>query len=565
MSRVLASATTLLAVMSWAAPVLAQPLRVQLSWQHQAQFAGYYVADARRFYQREGLEVSITPGGPGIAPLERLQRGEADIAVAWLPHALDARVRGADIVNIAQVFQRPAMALACRKSESFRSARDVAGRSIGVWNLGDEASVRLWLRRQGIAEATVKLLPQAAHAADLIAGRVACATVMTYNELWDVPHAGLSRSDFLVVRFGEEGLGLLEDGLYVRRATLADATFRQQLVAFLRASAAGWREARLDPDEAIETILARAPGIERHHQERMLETVLTLMPAASPFGLLMLDEYQRTVQILADGGLGLRGLPGAAREAWTHRIWEAADLAPATTLPPTTQYYLSTAVRTRWFYVLDLVGTAAFGLAGFMRAQQRRYDLWGTFVLTSLPAVGGGTLRDLIVGGTRHPPFIFRDSTYLVVVLAVVVVGTVVTRLTPASIMDTRGFARTLTVFDTLGLSVFAVIGAQVALVSGLGWYWVAICAALTAAGGGILLDVVTGREPRTFQGEPYEEVAIGGALLFYLLLRAAAPYEYTPWLVSGTIVVTLVATCAARIAIIKFGIRSYRLAGRKA
>ena len=105
---------------------------LQLPWTQQAQFAGSYVADARRFDQREGLDVSIMPGGPAIAPLDRLQRGEADVAVAWLPHALDARGRGADIVNIAQVFHRSVMALACRKSESFRSTRDVAGRSIGV-------------------------------------------------------------------------------------------------------------------------------------------------------------------------------------------------------------------------------------------------------------------------------------------------------------------------------------------------------------------------------------------------------------------------------------------------
>ena len=553
-------AAAAIAAMLWARPVVAETLKVQLLWTHQAQFAGYYVADARGYYRREGLEVSLAPGGPGIAPLEQLERGEVDIAIAWLPHALDARMRGADVVNIAQVFRGSAMSLACRTA-TVRSIDRIAGQSIGVWNLGDETSVRLWLRRQGIPETSVRLVPQAAHAADLIAGRVACATVMTYNEFWDLVRAGFQARDLIIVRFGEEGLGLLEDGLYVRRAALADADFRDRVAAFLRATAAGWRETRLHPHEAIAALLERMPDADREHQENMLETVLTLIPAADPFGLLALDEFERTVEILAEGGFKEDALHEASREAWTHRIWRATDLAPSATLPPATQHYLVSAVRTQWFYVLDLIGTAAFGLAGFMRAQRRRYNLWGAFVCTAVPAVGGGTLRDLLVGGTRHPPFILEDPNYLAVVLTVVVVGTIVTRLTPA-VRETRAFSETLLVLDSVGLSVFAIVGAQVALIAGLAWPYVPLCAAITAAGGGLLLDVITARPPRAFGGgAPYEGVAIGGALLFLILLHMAARYEHQGWLVTAAIVCTLLVTFTTRIVFIKLRIRAYRLA----
>src|SRR5690606_24667149 len=138
------------------------------------------------------------------------------------------------------VFHLSAMSLACRTA-TVRSIDNIAGQSIGVWNLGDETSVRLWLRRQGIPETTVTLVPQAARAADLIAGRVACATIMSSNEFWDLVRAGFQARDLIVVRFGEEGLGLLEDGLYVRGAALEDADFRRRVSAFLRATAAGWR------------------------------------------------------------------------------------------------------------------------------------------------------------------------------------------------------------------------------------------------------------------------------------------------------------------------------------
>src|SRR5690606_41282476 len=96
---------------SWGTPAVAETLKVQLLWTHQAQFAGYYVADVRGYYRRARVEVSLMPGGPGVAPLERLQRGEVDVAVAWLAHALDARTRGADVGDVAAALRRPANVL----------------------------------------------------------------------------------------------------------------------------------------------------------------------------------------------------------------------------------------------------------------------------------------------------------------------------------------------------------------------------------------------------------------------------------------------------------------------
>jgi NitT/TauT family transport system substrate-binding protein len=73
-----------------------------------------------------------------------------------------------------------------------------------------------------------------------------------------------------------------------------------------------------------------------------------------------------------------------------------------------TRYRLDAVLSSRWFYGLDLLGTLAFGIAGFIRARERQYDLWGAFVLTFLPAVGGGTLRDLLVVGDRIRPSSLR-------------------------------------------------------------------------------------------------------------------------------------------------------------
>ena len=80
-----AAAFVLTLFLGWACQSQAQPrLRVQLHWQHQAQFAGFYVAQARRHFEREGLVVELVEGGPGIDPFARLKKGEVDVAVGWL-------------------------------------------------------------------------------------------------------------------------------------------------------------------------------------------------------------------------------------------------------------------------------------------------------------------------------------------------------------------------------------------------------------------------------------------------------------------------------------------------
>jgi NitT/TauT family transport system substrate-binding protein len=147
---VLLAAIVLMPLAAHAAAEARTPLRVQLIWTHQTQFAGFYLAEDRMFHQGDEAGFEIIEGGSGIDPLQRLIEGQADVAIGWLAHALKARVKGADIVNVAQIFKRPGMALACRRADGVRGAPDLAHRDIGVWYVGDEISVQLWLQRAGV-------------------------------------------------------------------------------------------------------------------------------------------------------------------------------------------------------------------------------------------------------------------------------------------------------------------------------------------------------------------------------------------------------------------------------
>ena len=102
----------------------AEDVTLQLKWVTQAQFAGYYVAQAKGFYEEEGLNVTILPGGPVVAPTQVIAGGGADVVVDWMPSALAAREKGLALVNIAQPFKSSGMMLTCLKESGVAAPTD---------------------------------------------------------------------------------------------------------------------------------------------------------------------------------------------------------------------------------------------------------------------------------------------------------------------------------------------------------------------------------------------------------------------------------------------------------
>jgi len=557
----------LVGVLTLSAPALAQNeapvIRLQLNWMNQAQFAGFYVADAMGFYQREGISVEFIsggppfPGGPTQDPLLTLELGGADLAVAWMSNAFAARGNELDIVNIGQIFRQAGTSLVCRRAAGIHRPADLKGKRIGVWNIGDQVNLSYWLRQHGLKLDDVKLSTQRPDAADLIAGAVDCASAMSYNEYWTLLRA-FKPNELFIVRFSEADAAFLEDGIYAKASAVADRETRARFARFLRATAAGWRYARDNPEVAVAVTLYRTPGSDAAHQRRMLETVLTLAEPSRDFGLLNLDDFHRSVDILAFGNEP--AAKRAVQRGWTHEVWREANLGNAPlSLTPAIKYYLVKIVDSPWFYIIGLLGTAASMVGAFMRAVQRRYDLWGAFILTLL-AIGGGTLRDLLVGGDRLPLFMFTDPVYFMMILVILAAGIGITRSLPETALDSRRFSLTLETFDAVGVATFTVLGTKVAIIAGLAWYWAPFCAALSCAGGGMLRDIVTGREPRTFQGEPYEEIAIVGSLALFFMLWFASSHEHSAWLVTSAIALTMVGVFVTRMTVVLFGWRSYRL-----
>ncbi|MFZ7089995.1 ABC transporter substrate-binding protein [Primorskyibacter sp. 2E233] len=284
----------------------ADEVTLQLKWVTQAQFAGYYVALDKGFYDEEDLDVTIKPGGPDIAPAQVIAGGGADVVLDWMPSALASREKGLPLVNIAQPFKSSGMMLTCRKDTGITSPEDFKGKTLGVWFFGNEYPFLSWMSKLGIptdgSDGGVTVLKQGFNVDPLLQEQAACISTMTYNEYWQVIDAGLTEDDLVTFKYEDMGVATLEDGMYVLEDNLSDPAFKDKMVRFVRASMKGWKYAEENPDEAADIVLENdASGAQTEkHQRRMMREVAKLTAGSN--GALAVADYERTVKTLLEGG-----------------------------------------------------------------------------------------------------------------------------------------------------------------------------------------------------------------------------------------------------------------------
>ncbi len=307
-----------------------EKVTIQLKWSPQAQFAGYYVAQAKGYYKDAGLDVTIKPGGADIKTVQVIASNGADVIVNWLPGALAAREEGIPLVNIAQIFNKSGLMLTCKRSNGVNSPKDFKGKTMGVWLGGNEHPFLNWMAKLGYKPDTdIKILKQG-HDLDLLTKNQAdCISTMIYKEYWELIDAGLKESDLINFSYDKEGVGSLEDGLYVLESKLKDPAFVSKMGKFLKASLKGWSDAVKDPDGTAKIMVAadRSGHTSEKIQKRAMENVATLITnAGTPkMGYLEPKDFERTVKILISNQATpfIKKDPGTS--AYTYVVWEAAS------------------------------------------------------------------------------------------------------------------------------------------------------------------------------------------------------------------------------------------------
>jgi NitT/TauT family transport system substrate-binding protein len=279
------------------------PVRLQLQWFAQSQFAGYYVAQDLGFYEEQCLDVTILEGAVEIVPQQVLATGGAEFGLAWVPKALVSRDAGADIVNIAQVFERSGTLEVSWADSGISEPADWAGKTVGNWGFGNEFELTAAINRFGVED--VELVGQDFTMTALLNNELDAAEAMIYNEYAQVleavnPDTGelYQPEDLSVIDFNEVGTAMLQDAVWVNAEWIAEEGNEDIAVRFLTASFQGWIHCLDNFDECVEVVLDNGSTLGQSHQEWQLNEILALIfPATNGIGVMNQELWDQTVDV----------------------------------------------------------------------------------------------------------------------------------------------------------------------------------------------------------------------------------------------------------------------------
>ncbi len=299
-------------------------VRLQLQWVAQSQFAGYYAAVAKGFYADEGLDVTILEGAVDIVPQQVVASGGAEFGIAWVPKVLASREEGADLINIAQIFQRSGTLQVSFKTAGITGIADLKGKRVGTWGFGNEHELFAALRAAGIDpdnKDDVTIVNQSFDMSQLLNGELDAAQAMTYNEYAQVleqmnPETGelFKPEELDVINYNDVGTAMLQDHIFASEAFLAMEGNEEVAVKFIRASIRGWAYCRDNFDECVEIVLANGPTLGKGHMTWQLNEINKLI-WPSPAGIGMMDEalWAQTVKVALEGKVITKEPEGAYR------------------------------------------------------------------------------------------------------------------------------------------------------------------------------------------------------------------------------------------------------------
>lgn len=280
------------------------PVKLQLQWLPQGQFAGYFAAQELGYFEEEGLDVEIIPSGGDIVPQDALANGDVDYAIAWVPKVLGSIEQGANLTDIAQIFQRSGTLQVSWADSGIDSVADFEGKKIGSWGFGNEWEIFAAMAAEGLDASTVQIITQDFNMNAFLQGDIDAAQAMTYNEYAQLlettnPDTGelYTEDDFNVISYEDTEGAMLQDAIWADTERLdSDEEYQETTVKFLKAVIKGWVYAAENPEEAAEITIAAGSGWGPSHELWMVnETNKLIWP--SPDGIGIIDEaaWEKTV------------------------------------------------------------------------------------------------------------------------------------------------------------------------------------------------------------------------------------------------------------------------------
>ncbi|MDL4839045.1 ABC transporter substrate-binding protein [Aquibacillus rhizosphaerae] len=304
------------------------PVKLQLKWVPQAQFAGYFMAIEQGYYEEEGLDVEIVAGGPDIVPEQQVANGAADIGIGWVASLLPHQEQGLPLVQISQVYQKSGLVLVSKNEVGISSPEDLAGKKVGNWMGGNEFEILALFDKYGLDQnSDLSFVKQGFTMDQFLSGEIDAASAMTYNEYQVVLEEGFAESDLHVIDMNDEGVAMLEDNLFANTEWLEEN--KETAAKFVRASLKGWEAAIEDPETAVDSVMSEAEegSTSRDHQLKMMEEVakLILPEGFDPADIGKIDDemFKQTADIAHE--YGVIEEPADLDKAYTHEIMEMVN------------------------------------------------------------------------------------------------------------------------------------------------------------------------------------------------------------------------------------------------
>ena len=278
-------------------------VKMILQWEHQAQFAGYYMAQEKGFYAAENLDVTLIQGGADVHPLELVQTGEAEFCSSMLSSAL-TQSAPENLTLISQLINRSNLTLIAWKNgrdgnSDINSPTDLADKTVTLWEDFRTPYQHLLRRKLHPAPDYPAILQRFAlpQSWKRLPAAPCAITNITRSSNWEIPAEELTVFDLF-----ELGINLPEDGIYCRRAFYQQSP--ELCDRFGRASMRGWEYAKAHPEETLDVVMryindAKIPT-NRPHMKWMLSTVLnSIFPEDESdwtAGKLSIEQYQESLK-----------------------------------------------------------------------------------------------------------------------------------------------------------------------------------------------------------------------------------------------------------------------------
>lgn len=189
-----------------------------------------------------------------------------------------------------------------------------------------------------------------------------------------------------------------------------------------------------------------------------------------------------------------------------------------------------------FYFAIDILGTIAFAISGVLVAMEKKLDLFGVLIIAFVTAVGGGTLRDMLIGNT--PVVWMRESVYIFTIL-----GTVVFAI--LFVNQLKYLRKTLFLFDTIGIGLFTMVGIEKGLSAELTPIMCIILGTITASFGGVIRDILCNEIPVIFHKEIYATACILGGVSYFLLIQLPIDGAYA--YITAILIIILVRILAVK------------------